>query len=654
MPKRANQHEVEDISRSKFQLKLPRNWVYRNKEKDYGIDGEVEIFDKNKEPNGLVFWVQLKATESKIESTIMSVSLKVETLEYYKKLEIPVLLVRYSLKNDSFLIKWISNVDLFYAKKNAKTIKLKFLKKDVWNKSTSEEIEAYLKKLRNVKSGSFAFPFLTSFSIDGSKINSFNSGILLTKLKKEIQGYSDFISYTNKQSNSLIEVSLDNKILKISVIDLCSCSFHSIELREKENFIEGIAKDILLGISVCMSQLNRIELSGKIIFENGLGIWLIKKELELQRIILLPLIGSSFLKETIDLMSKIQNFREYFDLSLYAQISLLLSPKSKNEQKNKIIESFLRNKLNKSIENPEEGQIGIDYYNLGNHFKSQNKFLDAIHYYNLARKFEPIYLNQFYFYAELGGILFSAKKYSIASRMYLKSIEIKEDNWIRGLYADSLMFAGEYKKSLLIFTEYLKKEDNPNEEFLLKKMSLETILEDHKINKQFRNSKKAESLSKFSNDEDKLIQIKKLQEALKFDLLCGLTWYNLGIAYSENSEFIEATFCFTMAALINPNDLQAWKNSTFCIVFSNDYSIFTLVLKTAYFYHKEDYLELIFEHFDIENKPKESAQLISLIEEILNDFESEIERPILRLLNEKGEFEEISKLIERVNKNPSK
>lgn len=46
---------------------MPRKWVFRDKTKDYGIDGEVELFDTNKTPQGLVFWAQLKSTESKEE-----------------------------------------------------------------------------------------------------------------------------------------------------------------------------------------------------------------------------------------------------------------------------------------------------------------------------------------------------------------------------------------------------------------------------------------------------------------------------------------------------------------------------------------------------------------------------------------------------------
>jgi hypothetical protein len=192
MPKRVNQHEIEDISRAKFQLALPRKWVFRDKTKDYGIDGEVELFDNNKTPQGLVFWVQLKATESKEESTILNVDFSIETLRYYKTLDIPVLLVRYSDYDDSIYVKWIHNVDLFFAKEDAKTFRIKLTENDKWIDSTNNQIENYLKKIRQLESGSFGFPISLSILIKETKINNISNGILLTQIKKNLQECSHF------------------------------------------------------------------------------------------------------------------------------------------------------------------------------------------------------------------------------------------------------------------------------------------------------------------------------------------------------------------------------------------------------------------------------------------------------------------------------
>ena len=123
MTKRIKQHQLEDLSRNKFGLAIPRKWVFRDKDKDYGIDGEVEIFNSKERATGLVFLVQLKATASKQQRTIKGIDLSLETIRYYKRLDLPVLVARYSEVKDKFYVKWATQIDPFYAKDGAKTMR---------------------------------------------------------------------------------------------------------------------------------------------------------------------------------------------------------------------------------------------------------------------------------------------------------------------------------------------------------------------------------------------------------------------------------------------------------------------------------------------------------------------------------------------------
>lgn len=80
LSKRTRSHRLEDISINKFNSLLPDLWVCRRKGKDYGVDLEVEIFDDDGDTTGLMFYVQLKATDNpKLER---SVSMKVDRLNY--------------------------------------------------------------------------------------------------------------------------------------------------------------------------------------------------------------------------------------------------------------------------------------------------------------------------------------------------------------------------------------------------------------------------------------------------------------------------------------------------------------------------------------------------------------------------------------------
>ena len=63
LPKRHRNHQLETESVRELQSKLPSTWVYRTPTDDYGIDGEVEIFDDKGFATGRKFFLQLKATD---------------------------------------------------------------------------------------------------------------------------------------------------------------------------------------------------------------------------------------------------------------------------------------------------------------------------------------------------------------------------------------------------------------------------------------------------------------------------------------------------------------------------------------------------------------------------------------------------------------
>ena len=73
MPRRPIQHQLEDQSERAFASALPARWAWRKQDKDYGIDGEVEIFAPDDTATGLLFKVQLKATESDDPKTVNSI-----------------------------------------------------------------------------------------------------------------------------------------------------------------------------------------------------------------------------------------------------------------------------------------------------------------------------------------------------------------------------------------------------------------------------------------------------------------------------------------------------------------------------------------------------------------------------------------------------
>ena len=641
MPKRPKQHQLEDLSRAKFQLCLPQQWVLRDKDKDYGIDCEVELFDKDENSQGLLFYVQLKATGSKKDSEILNIDFKIETLEYFKQLEIPVLLARYSEHLDKVFIKWINEVDLTFAKENAKTFRIKISGNDEWKETSSKKIENDLTNARILKSGSFNFPLSYSINFNDDSIQGLSNNQFKIQLRNVLNEYSDFLSYKKNDENYLINIFIEKNILLVQTSILKGVFFHNLDKRPKENFIEDLSLDILISLSMCMVMVGQIDYCGKIIFDNNLEKRLIEKE-ELLLIILPILISSSYLENTLNLIDDALDNKENEIMLFPAIAKLLLESDSKNKKKIALIESFFQSQLDKAKKLKLDSIIATSHYNLGNFYRSKQKNYNSIHHYVSSKKYDPNYLKRSYYFKEIAGVCFESSKFLFSSKFYKKAIELGASNDTKSLLADALMFAGELEKASEVFNEYISETKEPSDEFLLKSILLNQIIIKQNIKSQKREPKKADSFADIRELDSKEKQLENLEKALNADILSSLAWYNFGYLNLEDKNFVKAMYCFAMTAIINLADIEAWTNAFLSFINSGkdgDLLIGSLILKTAYWHNRDEFLMHLYAI--LEDNDKSNVDIISLIDNILvEENKTKIKSSVVRILN--GEdYEEI-------------
>src|SRR5690606_14262783 len=156
MAKRTRNHILEDESRLFFKKSLPDIWVCRDKTDDYGIDCEVEIFDKNGNTTGLVFWVQLKGTDEEDEKLIKKVNFNKDKIKQFIGYDIPVLILRYSSLKKNQYYKWAKNIAV--NKKDTKSFDVKFYESELWSERTNDNIKSYLENQKFIKRGLVKFP----------------------------------------------------------------------------------------------------------------------------------------------------------------------------------------------------------------------------------------------------------------------------------------------------------------------------------------------------------------------------------------------------------------------------------------------------------------------------------------------------------------
>jgi tetratricopeptide (TPR) repeat protein len=640
MTKRIKQHQLEDLSRHKFGLAIPKKWVYRDKDKDYGIDGEVEIFNSKERATGLVFWVQLKATGSKQQRTIKGIDLSLETIRYYKSLDLPVLIARYSEVEDQFYVKWATQIDPFYAKDGAKTMRVTFSDSDILDEGKVIEIEEYLQQLRAIRSGAIKLPINVNLSFGGKSICGIPPSLLLPKIRSQIPEFKDILQLHKDAEGITADVHIDETTLKVGFLDIAGCTFHSVDLMDKLTLPVDLIKDICLSLSMALSQLGYSDLAARIVFSGDL-----KKRLKdkhgLLQYLMPSLLKTSYFSETLDLVNDVCDNEEGSNyLETITSSSLLFLRSSLNTEKLSALEDFLKRNIDR-CKDTEPRLYGVSHYNLGNFYRSIDRLKDAVRCHLVARRYEPKYYNQGYFYGELAGMLFDLGKFNFSAKFYKKAMEIDNQKEYKPLYADALMFSGQYQQSLEVFNNFIDSGCSAAAEWKLKSICLSSLIEKYNIKLQNRSVKSALALSGVCSVKAESVE-PHLEKALEQDMLCGLAWFNLGNHRSRIGEIEGAAFCFTICALVQRWDIEAWVNATACS-FNNvvPLEILVLLIRAAYSCNGDKYIESLYMLFENQLGEEALSKVAQVIEQVIHDDKKSESTPALRMLNADGKFEDI-------------
>ncbi|WP_422091078.1 tetratricopeptide repeat protein [Tenacibaculum ovolyticum] len=491
--------------------------------------------------------------------------------------------------------------------------------------------------LRLPKSGLFSFPISYSIKTEFENIQNVSKNQLKIELRSELNKYSDFLIYEKESSNSLIKINFDKNRLTIQLGILKPYFFDDINEIQKENLIESLLFNVLLGLSLCMVDLGKIDYCGKVIFENELQVELLKNEDILLKILPI-LLSSSYLEDVLKLIDRfLENSRRNI-LLLPTFIKILIASDTKVKKRIELIESFLQSRLEKAKKKNKRGLIASSYYNLGNFYRGKSRYYESIKHYVSAKRYDKTYLDRAYYYREIGGVCFELNKYKFSSMFYEKAISLDSPIQIKPLLGDALMFDGEYEKASIIFKEYISEVDTPKEEFLLKEILLSGTIVNKGIVKQKRNRDKASDLAKVNKITSKEKQLENLEKSLEADMLSDLTWYNLGHFNVEEKKYRESFYCFSMSAMINLNDIESWVNAYLSFVNSNsiepiDSLISTLVLKTAYRHNGKEFLAYLNEVVERTPNLKKGIGFLSIIEELIETDKKTKEETVLRIHN---------------------
>lgn len=532
MPIRPRQHELETISRRVFEGLLPYGWTtnFATVDKEYGIDGEVGVFEEGK-ATGLSFKVQLKATDDTNEPASESISIK--SYNYCDKIsiDIPVLMVLYHAETNNIYVKWFHEFDPYYDKSgkkanrdpNSESIAFYWFKDDLWIENSISKIKNDLEIIRKLKTHQFILPFSLKLNVNLSNIRGISIPTLSNQLNSN-ESLKNIFEFKFLGNDNQGEVYVDNEKIEFWFYQQKKMTFHI----EKFNFSQTDLIELVMLCSIRPLINIGLDLEACSILSQIINSRFLYNCSDFRNIAFETFIRnakwecfSELFDKIIDTIPKVSDKNDIVGLIVYLSSILIYN----RQIIPSAILSYLQLKLDNSLAIDDESQ-GHIYYNQANMNKHDCK--KAFSLYNKARKFRPKYLNYDYFLKEVAGALFHLKRYKLSATLYEKAYNLKTDTSILPLYADALLFSGKYEKSLEIFVS----SQSWDCEWKLKmKLLNEFIVPNKKEQKREILRAKADLLSLYECDKnlnDK-IAFDDMKKVLNLDFLNDEALFSMGL-----------------------------------------------------------------------------------------------------------------------------
>jgi len=439
LPTRSRSHQLEDLSIREFERLLPDAWVLRRKDKDYGVDLEIEVFDDDGKSTGLMFFVQLKATDDIAKA--LSVPMKVDRLEYLASLDAPSMVVRYCGPSNKFYWLWLPEIYARNPPPKTDTITIRFKLTDGWNEDTVDGIPETLRTFRTLRTGSRSIPFGLDVHCDQTESNA---AFTLNVAVSEIAGISSrFTTNCSPESCLPLRISLKGETLRVSIDSIASISI-AIDPTDQDETLQ-----ILSYVIACMAHRSNFNQH-----LNDLADFFARENLSCESRELASVVASSVVDdcEMAAALASMNGIHERQDDNYSRYIHALLSCPAPHERKLPALQRFYQDAIDAHATRSVREQAVI-HYSFGNSLRVAFEHQAALKQYNLARRKYPEYLGKGYFLAELGATLYFLQRYRLSSTIYKAAHAIETSAQTAICAGDAYLFRGQPDKAEKFYEE---------------------------------------------------------------------------------------------------------------------------------------------------------------------------------------------------------
>jgi len=203
------------------------------------------------------------------------------------------------------------------------------------------------------------------------------------------------------------------------------------------------------------------------------------------------------------------------------------------------------------------------------------------------------------------------------------------------------MFAGRYAEAHQLFREYVHGNvDTEDAEWHLKSFALDEIIKSLGLENQNRDQASARRLASVVALSPRDAEV-SLNEALRFDALCALAWFNFAVNAHAQRKPDDALLGFILAGLIGRTDPEAWANALLLSLRPEKYSLLVAVALVGYKINGQRFFDALRKLTEQQHQGFPSAKLLDLIWKLVNSVERPTKGFEVRILGEGASYDSI-------------
>lgn len=448
MPRRPRNHELETESQRAFESALPANLVVRPVSDDYGVDREVEVFRDGKS-TGLTFKVQLKGTDGSGATR----RIKRDSLEYWRSLDVPVLLVSYEASTGTLRGRWVHSIGADGPDAGAEKLTVHMDPDIAITPMWADNLADDLSLVRELRRGVVPSPIPIRIHVDKS-LAGLDVAVLSAELLRASRRGSWPLMAAAPGGEALTFELADDRLRVLLPLKVASASLR-IEIDVPDHAgLRQLARDLLVLAAAAVAAVNQ-DAARELALASDVTSPLWETEAVSDR--LGPVLATS---ASVDfLFNLVINLRatgtaaslhaaEWYQLMLFdliAEVSAEAFDEFSDAARRAAAAEAKSSKWN----------AGRQLYNLGHLHKARRDYAGAAALFREAAALDPRYAGDAAWSRHLGSCEWELGEYAESVTHYRAALEQGYDaQELLPLLADSLMYAGEYGEAVAVLADW--------------------------------------------------------------------------------------------------------------------------------------------------------------------------------------------------------